>query len=179
MLDSDTLDSCVEEECSAGKSSYEAYLGDKEARDTLNQVRRGRGSWPLIAILAPDSRPATLAVRNNDETFRGKGNDNKSTTHKGKNKGSKSGKSCKQKQGREKARVVARVNVKGKGDPLKQRLVFSIQGRLCGEEGHWEEDCLRADIDMPQAKRRVIFPGFLLVSVCLQLGVLKLGRSRR
>ena len=47
--------------------------------------------------------------------------------------------------------------VKGKGYPLKQRLVSRIQCRLCGEEGHWEEDCPQADVDMPQAKRRVTF----------------------
>ena len=40
VLDSDTLDSYVEEECSADKSLYQAYVGYKEARDTLNQVRR-------------------------------------------------------------------------------------------------------------------------------------------
>ena len=28
---------------------------------------------------------------------------------------------------------------------------------MCGEEGHWEEDCPQADVDMPQAKRRVTF----------------------
>ena len=42
VLGSDTLDSYVEEECSADKSLCEAYLGYKEARDTLNQVRRAR-----------------------------------------------------------------------------------------------------------------------------------------
>ena len=110
MLDSDTLDSHDEEECSAHNGIYEAYLGYKEARDTLNQVRRGRGFWPEIAIPAPDGRSATLAVRNNDETFRGKGKDRKGTTHKGKSKGRTSGKSGKSKSN-------------GKGDPLKQRLV--------------------------------------------------------
>ena len=58
VLDSDVLDSHVEEECSADKSLYEAYLGYKEARDTLN--RRGRGflarncnpcpRWPLSNV---------------------------------------------------------------------------------------------------------------------------------
>ena len=42
VLDSDTLDSYVEEECSADKNLYGAYLEYKEARDTLNQVLRGR-----------------------------------------------------------------------------------------------------------------------------------------
>ena len=28
---------------------------------------------------------------------------------------------------------------------------------MCGEESHWEEDCPQADVDMPQAKRRVTF----------------------
>ena len=154
VLDSDVLDSYVEEECSADKSLYEAYLGYKEARNTLNQVRRGRGFWPVIAIPAPDGRSATLAVRNTDESFRGKGKDGKST-HKGKSKGSKSGKSGKSKGG--KGKSSGKSSVKGKGDPLKQRLVSRTQCRLCGEEGHWEEDCPQADVDMPQAKRRVTF----------------------
>ena len=82
------------------RSLYEAYLGYKEARDTLNQVRRGRGFWPVIAIPAPDGRSATLAVRNHDESFRVKGRDSKGNTHKGKSKGNKNGKKW-QKQGRQ------------------------------------------------------------------------------
>ena len=121
---SNTPDSHVEEECSVVKSLYEAYLGYKEARDTLNQVRRGRGFWPVIAI------PATLAVRSGDETFRGgKGKDSKGTTQRletlAKSKGGKgmsSGKSYS----------------KSKDDPLKQRIVSRTHCRLCGEEGHWE-----------------------------------------
>ena len=150
VLDSDTLDSYVEEECSADKNLYEAYLGYKEARDILNQVRRGRGFWPVIAIPSPDGRSATLAVRANDESFRVKGKDSKGTTHKGKSKGNKSGKSGKNKGG--KGKSSGKSNVKGKGDPLKQRLVSRTQCRMCGEEGHWEEDCPQADVDMPQAK---------------------------
>ena len=38
---------------------------------------------------------------------------------------------------------------------MKQRLVSRTQCRLGGEEGHWEEDCPQADVDMPQAQRRV------------------------
>ena len=103
VLDSDTLDSYVEEECSADKNLYEAYLVYKEARDTLNQVRRGRGFWSVIAIPSPDGRSATLAVRANDESFRVKGKDSKGTTHKGKSKGNKSGKSGKNKGGKGKS----------------------------------------------------------------------------
>ena len=143
------------EECSADKNLYEAYLGYKEARDTLNQVRRGRGFWPVIAIPSPDVRSATLAVRANDESFRVKGKDSKGTTHKGKSKGHKSGKSGKNKGG--KGKSSGKSNVKGKGDPLKQRLVSRTQCRMCGEEGHWEEDCPQAFVDMPQAKRLVTF----------------------
>ena len=145
----------MEQECSADKSLYEAYLVYKEARDTLNQVRRGRGFWPVIAIPAPDDRSATLAVRNTDESFRGKGKDGKSTTHKGKSKGRKSGKTVKNKGG--KGKSSGKSSVKGKGDPLEQRLVSQTQCRLCGEESHWEEDCPQADVGMPQAKRRVTF----------------------
>ena len=32
---------------------------------------RERGFWPVIAILAPDGRSATLAVRSGEDTFRG------------------------------------------------------------------------------------------------------------
>ena len=56
VLDADVLDSYVEEECTSDKNLYEAYLVYKEARDTLNQVRRGRGFWPVIAKPAPDGR---------------------------------------------------------------------------------------------------------------------------
>ena len=41
--------------------------------------------------------------------------------------------------------------------PLKQRLVSRTQCRMCGEEGHWEEESPQTDVDMPQAKRRVTF----------------------
>ena len=48
--------------------------------------------------------------------------------------------------------------VKGKGDPLKTSAsCLEPKCRLCGEEGHWEEDCPQADVDMPQAKRSVTF----------------------
>ena len=59
-LDSDTLDNYVEQECSADKSLYEANLGYKEARDTLNQVRQRRGFWPVIAIPAPTAAQRRL-----------------------------------------------------------------------------------------------------------------------
>ena len=86
------------------KNLYGAYLVYKEARDTLNQVRRGRGFWPVIAIPA-----LSMAVQQRwtDESFRGKGRDSKNTTHKGKSKRSKSGKSGKSTG--VKARVVTRV----------------------------------------------------------------------
>ena len=69
--DSETLDSYEEEECTADQCSYQAYAGYKEAPDALNQVRRRRGFWPVIAVPAPDSRAATLAVRSGENTFRG------------------------------------------------------------------------------------------------------------
>ena len=166
----------MEEECTYDKNLYEAYLEYKETRDTLNQVRRGRGFWPVIAIPAPDGRSATLAVRNTDESFRGKGRDSKNTTHKGKSKRSKSGESGKNKGG--KGKSSGKCNVKVKGDPLKQRLVSRTQRRFCGEEGHWEEDCPQADVDMPQAKRRVTFPRPPVGVGVSQAGMSKLGRSR-
>ena len=80
-----------------------------------------------------------------------------------------------------KARVVARATAKVKGDPLKQRLVSRTQCRLCGAEGSdWEEDCPQADVDMPQAKRRVTFSRpHVGVSVSQAWCVWKRRRSRR
>ena len=68
----------------------------------------------------------------------------------------KVGKSSKSSKGG-KGKSSGKSTSKGKGDPLKQRLVSRTQCRLCGEEGHWEEDWPQADVDMPQAKRRVTF----------------------
>ena len=111
----------------------------------------------MIAILAPDGRSATLAVRNTDEAFRGKGRDSKNTIHKSKCKGSRSGKRGKSKGG--KGKSSGKGFVKGKGDPLKQRLVSRTLCRVCGEEDLWEEDCPQTDVDMPPAIRRVTFSG--------------------
>ena len=102
-LDPDVLDSNAEEECTSKKNLYEAYLVYKEDRDTLNQLRRRRGFWPVTGNPAPDGRSATLAVRNTDESFRGKGRDSKNTTPKSKSKRSKSGKSGKSKGGKSKS----------------------------------------------------------------------------
>ena len=136
---------------------YEASSEYKESRDTLNQVRRGRGFWPVIAIPAPDGSSATLAVRSDDDTLRGgKGKESKGTTNKGKSKGSKGEKTGKSSKG-SKGKSNGKSNSKSEGDPVKQRLVSRTQCRLCGEEGHWEEDCPQADVDMPHAKRRVTF----------------------
>ena len=63
-------------------------------------VKHGNMGLPTPA---PDGRSATLAVRNNDESFRDKGRDSKNTTYKGKSEGSKS------KARKANARVVARV----------------------------------------------------------------------
>ena len=144
LLDSDTLDSYVEEDCSADKNLYEAFLEYKKGRDTLNQVRRGRGFWPAIAILAPDRRSATLSVRGGDDTLRGgKGKDSKGTTHKGKSKGSKGGRKVVKVAAEAKARVTIRALSKVRVTLCYSVLVSRTQCRLCGEEGHWEEDCPR------------------------------------
>ena len=68
-------------------------------------------------------------------------------------KGEKSSKSSKGDEGKSNGKSTS----KGKGDPLKQRLVSRTQCRLCGKEGHWEEDNPQADVDMPQAPSRVTF----------------------
>ena len=107
VLDPDVLDSYVEEECTSNKNLYEAYLVYKEARDTLNQVRRGRGFWHVIAIPSSDGRSATLAVRNTDESFRGEGRDSKNTPTKARAKEARVEKVAKAREA--KARVVARV----------------------------------------------------------------------
>ena len=83
---SDTLDSYVEGECS-DKNLYDAYLWCKEARDTLNQVRRGRGFWHVITIPVSDGRSVTMAVWSNVDRFLGDtGKDRKGTTHRDESK---------------------------------------------------------------------------------------------
>ena len=62
-IDAETLDASVEEECGSDAQLHEAYVGHTEARDPLNQVRRGRGFWPVMASPSPDARTATLGVR--------------------------------------------------------------------------------------------------------------------
>ena len=57
-----------------------------------------------------------------------------------------------------KARVAARVTSKVRKTFETAPRVSNPKCRLCGEEGHWEEDCPQADVDMSQAKRRVTFP---------------------
>ena len=150
VLDPDVLDSYVEEECTSDKNLYEAYLVYKEARDTLNQVRRGRGFWPVIAIPAPDGRSARLAVRNNDESVRGKGEKAKTPLTEARAKEARVEKSVQCKGG--KGKSSGKSPVEGKGDLLKQRLVPRTQCRLCGEESHSEEDFPQADVDTPQAQ---------------------------
>ena len=108
VLDPDVLDSYVEEECTSDKNLYEAHLGYKEARDTLNQVGRGRGFWPVIAIPALDGRSATLAVRNTDESFRGKGETAKTPPTKARAKEARVEKVAKAREA--KARAVARLS---------------------------------------------------------------------
>ena len=55
----------IQEGCSGQATLRESRARDHltEARDTLNQARRGRGFWPVIAI-----RAATLAVQNKKHT---------------------------------------------------------------------------------------------------------------
>ena len=119
VLDSDVLDSYVEEECSVDKSLYEAYLGYKEARDTLNQVRRGRRFWHVIAIFAPYGRSGHSVSK--EETAR-------TTPTRVRAKGARMEKVAKTREA--KARVVSSP-VRGEGDPVKQRLVSRTHCRLC------------------------------------------------
>ena len=85
-----------------------------------------------------------------------KGKGSKGTTHKGQEQRKQGWKKW-HKQQRTQGKSGGKSHSKGKGDPLKQRLVSPTQCRLGGEEGHWEEDCPQADVGVPQAKRRVTF----------------------
>ena len=65
-------------------------------------------------------------MRSGDDTFRGgKRKDSENTTLKGKNKRSKGGNSIKSSKGG-KGKSSGKINFKGKGDPLKQRLVSRV-----------------------------------------------------
>ena len=61
----------------------------------MNQVRRGCGFWPVIAIPASSGGSVTLALQSSKNTFRAKGKDSinasSSTINKGKMQGDKGG----------------------------------------------------------------------------------------
>ena len=93
----------------------------KEARDQVNQVRRGRSFWLVVAIPVPTRGPPPLAcvLMGGTSTLPSqKGKD------KGKNKGAKGKRSSKGK----------RTDKSDRPDPLKQRLESNTQCRLCGDE---------------------------------------------
>ena len=66
--------------------------------------------------------------------------------------------------------------VKGKGDPLKQRLVSRTQCRLCGEESHWEEVLKQMSSSQTPCDYFQTSCGYWCLS---KPGVLKRGRLRR
>ena len=56
-LDAESCDQMLEEECLQDDQMANAYLGYREARDVLNQVKRSRGFWPVVAIPIGDHPP--------------------------------------------------------------------------------------------------------------------------
>lgn len=66
-LDEELVDDSLKEESRAYPQMMEAGAGHKEPHDMLDQVRRGRGLWPVIAISAPDRKTANVtAVKGKD-----------------------------------------------------------------------------------------------------------------
>ena len=49
MLDEEVSEQLLEEECQNDEQLASLFVNYKEARDQLNQARRGRGFWPVVA----------------------------------------------------------------------------------------------------------------------------------
>ena len=108
VLDSDVLDSYVEEECSADKNLYEAYLVYKEARDTLKSEAR---TW----FLARECNPCLYETLMSHSVAREKTARAPPTRARAKEaRVEKSGKN----KG-DKGKICGKSSVKGKGDPSK------------------------------------------------------------
>ena len=73
MLDEESTEQLLEEECTMDEQMQQLYVNYKEARDQLNQSRRGRGFWPVVAIPAGDGRAHLVAMPPAPEPQRGKG----------------------------------------------------------------------------------------------------------
>ncbi len=61
MLDEKVAEQLIKEESGYDEQMHQLYVNYKEARDQLNQARRGIGFWPVVAIPTSDGR-ASLAA---------------------------------------------------------------------------------------------------------------------
>ena len=142
-VDSELFDAFLEEECDQDDQMHQAFVNYKEARDLLNQVRRGRGFWPVVAIPTGEDRVEVGVVPQQGQGGGGK------AEGKGRPFGrpfppgnARPGQPQKTsvppppRPGPAAARVAAtRTN------PLKSRVVDRTQCRNCKQTGHWEKDC--------------------------------------
>lgn len=151
--DTEYYDTVLEQECLNDERLSEAYLGYREARDVLNQVRRGRGFWPVVAVPAdelvlPPSRPtakgnskgSSSSARPSSSSAR----PSSARPSKGKSRGSSSPSRpppSSSKGGGKGSRAQERARAARGGSSLKSKLASRTSCRKCGQTGHWEADC--------------------------------------
>ena len=148
MLDEEVAEQLLEEESGYDEQMQQLFINYKDARDQLNQARRGRGFWPVVAIPSSDGGRASLAaIPPEPPRTPGKG-DQPFTPKGGKGGGKKGGQKGKGKsKGGGKPYVSAQKFPYGGGkkgggkDNLKRRLQDTTNCRACGQMGHWEAEC--------------------------------------
>jgi len=62
MLDEEAAEQLLEEESGYDEQMQQLFINYKDARDQLNQARRCRGFWPVVAIPSSDGGRASLAA---------------------------------------------------------------------------------------------------------------------
>ena len=144
MLDEEVAEQLLEEESAYDEQMQQLYINYKEARDQLNQARRGRGFWPVVAIPTSDGRASLAAVPPEPPRPPGKGGPPPPMKGKGSGKkGSPKGKGKSKGSGKPYQKFPYGGGKKGAGkdNPLKRRLQETTRCRACGQVGHWEADC--------------------------------------
>ena len=138
-LDVEVFDNILEEECMNDDMMAEAYLGYCEARDVFNQVRRGHGFWPVVAIpideAAPPRSQANPKGKSNGKgrgPVPGRGKSFSTPSHTGDKKVRFDAKPS---QAQARARATTTAPSSSSSGSLKSRLASQTSCRRCGTTG--------------------------------------------
>ena len=156
----------------------EAYFGYREARDVPNQVRRGRGFWPVVAIPIDEAAPPRSEARPKGKgkgkgrgPAHGKGKSSSTPSHFGDKKVRFDAKPS---QAQARARATTTTPSSSSSGSCKSRLASRTSCRRCGKIGHWEADCPqqpdsaqrpRTDFPRPPAAQHFAWTSYMIQNV--------------